>query len=191
MDEIKFKVRIFEHQSVGLGPPAAHQNLHPRGHLGQGEGLCEIIIPAGPQSSHPLVNIIKGADHQDGRIHAAGFERRGNGQPVQIGQHAIKGDGVIGAVLSQSQAFLSPRGAIDGEAVRGQLPRDLTCGGLVILDGQNTGQGVRGAYGEEAGQVRPVIRAQSGRRANARARPVGDCGSPEAPPRGRHAIQRG
>ncbi|MNP25055.1 hypothetical protein D3C76_1178480 [compost metagenome] len=123
----------------GHGVLPAQQDFDPGGHFIGGEGFGQVIVTAGTQAAHALVDVGEGADHQDRRGHAHGAQRGDDRQAVEFGQHAVEGDQVIVAADRTLQALSAIVDPIDVEPVAAQFGDNFPCGHGVVFDGQDAG----------------------------------------------------
>ena len=104
-DQVELEVGAGEAGLLGLGlGRAAQHRLEPGGELGEGEGLDHVVVGAGAQAAHPLVD---GADRgqQDGRgLDAGGAHRLQQREAVEVGKHAVEHQGVEAAVDARASA---------------------------------------------------------------------------------------
>ena len=94
---------------------AARQRLDAGEQLRESVGLGQIIVAAGAQSLHAVVDLAERREDQRRRLDALLAQARDQRQPVHLRQHAIDEQHVIVAVA---------RARIAGEAVRRML-RDM------------------------------------------------------------------
>ena len=79
---------------------APQQRLEPRQQLGEGEGLDQIIVAAGAQAFHAVVDRAERAEDQDGDADLGGAQRGDDGEPVHARQHAVDDQRVVAAASS-------------------------------------------------------------------------------------------
>jgi len=118
---------------------APQQYFHAGRHLIAGKGFGQVVIAPGPQAAHALIDIGKGADHQDRCAHANGAQGGDNRQAVQFGKHAVEGDQVVVATDCAHQTFPAIGDPIDLQAVAGQFRHDFFRRYGIVFNGQNTG----------------------------------------------------
>ncbi|MNH04589.1 hypothetical protein D3C79_638890 [compost metagenome] len=124
---------------AGLGRGYAvttQQYLDSRGHFVGGERLGQVVVSAGTQAAHPLIDVGEGADHQDRRSDLEVAQGGDDGQAVDLGQHAVQGDQVVAARNGFGQAFTAIVGPIHFQAVAGKFGDDFLAGDGVVFDGQ-------------------------------------------------------
>src|SRR3546814_2656162 len=61
----------------------SQQGFDPRQQLGEGEGLRQVIVTAGPQAADPVIDLAERAEDQDGRLNVRGAQRLDQRQTVQ------------------------------------------------------------------------------------------------------------
>ena len=115
----------------------AQQHFDARSHLVGREWLGQIVVAARAQAAHARIDVGQRADHQHRRIHAGAAQFGDQGQPVELGQHAVEGDRVVGPGQSALEAFAAIADAVDLIAVVRQLGDDFTRGQRVVFDREN------------------------------------------------------
>jgi len=109
---IEFEVADFVGRFLAAPPAAApRQNLDARKQFGERIRLREIVVTAGTQSLHAVVDLPERGENQHRRLDAVGPQRRDDRKAVELGQHAIDDHHVIGAVERASARPSSPSGA--------------------------------------------------------------------------------
>ena len=135
-DQVQLQVGDLQ---AGLGhrhAVAAQQHLDPGGHFVGGERLGQVVVTAGAQAAHPLIDVGEGADHQDRRGDLEVAQGRDDGQAIDLRQHAVQGDQVITAGNGLGQAFTTIVGPLHLKAMAGKFGDDFLAGDGVVFDGQ-------------------------------------------------------
>ena len=120
----------------GVAAPA--QRLDARQQLDEGERLDHIVVAAGAQAPHPVVDLAERADDQDGRGDAAGAQLTHDGDAVDVRKHAVDRDHGIVAGDAAAQSVVAAGGQIDLVAAAREQFHELTGGFRIVLDDQNT-----------------------------------------------------
>ena len=94
---------------LALAAAAARQRLDAGEQFGERIGLGEIIVAAGAQALHPVVDLAERGQDQHRRLVALGAQFADHRQTVALGQHAIDDQHVVVAVAGQRQALLAVR----------------------------------------------------------------------------------
>jgi hypothetical protein len=98
------------------GPPA-NQCPQPRQQLTKRERLDEVVIRAGIESAHPIVELMTSGQHQDRRPHPILAERSAYGEPVESREHHIEHDRVIFIDVGVGQRQITARHNINRVAL--------------------------------------------------------------------------
>ena len=85
---------------------APAERLEARQQFGEGERLDEVIVAAGAQSAHAIVDLAERADDQGRRDVAGVAQSAHDGDAVDVRQHAVDGDHRIGARRRQASPSL-------------------------------------------------------------------------------------
>jgi hypothetical protein len=93
---------------------ASEQGAQARQELGEGKGLDDVVVGAGVEPGHLVLDAVLGREHEDRRVDALGPEVAADGEPVLLGQHDVQDDEVVGIRLGQVLGFFSVVGAVDG-----------------------------------------------------------------------------
>ena len=147
---------------VSLRRPSASSA---RQQLDEGERLDEVVVAAGAQAAHAVVDLAERADDQEGRGDAVVAHLPHHGDAVDVGQHAVDGDHGIVARGAAAQGFAPRGGEIDLVAGGRELFDELACGFRIVLDDQDaavtSGHGFRlraAAKGQAAKPETPQLR---------------------------------
>ena len=112
---------------------ATLQGLQPGQQLAEGIGLAEVIVAAGPQSGHAVVDGRQCRQNQHRRAVVVGAQQLDDGQAVAAGQHAVGHDHVVLATECQMQAGLSLGCMIDDMAAFAQTPDQVLGGAFIVF----------------------------------------------------------
>ena len=137
----------------GAGARAPRQHLDPRQQLDEGEGLGEVIVAAGAQPLHAVVDLAQRRQQQHRHRAARGAQGAQHGQPVDLRQHAVEHQRVVGLGGGEEQAVLAVVRDVDHVPGLAQALGDETGHVGVVLDDQD-------AHGSC-----PSVRLDSGARA--------------------------
>ena len=88
---------------LGLGTDAAQDGVHPGHHLGEGERLGDVVVPADGQPGHLVLDGVAGGQEEDGDPDPVGPEPAGDLEPVEVGQHHVEHDEVGRVLLGRGQ----------------------------------------------------------------------------------------
>jgi hypothetical protein len=133
-----FKVRSPTLRTQGRSrPPSPGQRAHPGQQLGERERLDEIIVGAGIEAGHPVVDGVARRQEQDRRRHATPAQVAQQRQSIELGQQQVEKDDVV----ARGQRMVASRdaiaGDIDGVARFAQaLPQRAGNAALVLDDQQ-------------------------------------------------------
>src|ERR1700675_1417822 len=116
----------------GVAAPA--QRLDARQQLDEGEGLDHIVVAAGAQAPHPVVDLPERADDQDGRGDAASAQLTHDRDAVDARKHAVDHDHGIVAGDTTAQSVVAAGGQIDLVTAARERFDELTGGFRIILD---------------------------------------------------------
>src|SRR6476620_245639 len=119
------------------GVTAPAKRLDARHEFDERKRLDQIVIAAGPQAAHPIVDFSECADDQDGGADAVVAQLAHDGDAVDIRQHAVdRDDGIVpGGAAAQRVAAVG--GQIHLVTVACELLYKMNGGFRVILDDQN------------------------------------------------------
>ena len=121
---------------VGFGRPRgpAHERLHAGEQFGEGERLGQVIVAAGLEAVHSIVNRSACAQNQDRRRTPAPPELVDDRQSVALRQHQIDDGDVVGRIERQREPLFAVFGVIDGKARFLQPAADEVGDRLVVFD---------------------------------------------------------
>ena len=120
----------------GFAAPA--ERLDASQQFDKGKWLDEIVVAAGPQAAHAIVDLAKGADDQDRGGDAAVAQPAHDRYAIDVGEHAIDRDHGILARGAPVQRFAAVRRDIHPVPVACERIRQLTGGLRIIFHDQNT-----------------------------------------------------
>ena len=83
----------------------------------EAERLDQVVVGAGVQAPHPVVDAVPGRQQQHRRPAAAGPQLPGHLQPVEVGQHDVEHDRVVVDLGGQPQGLGAVPGHVDGVAL--------------------------------------------------------------------------
>ena len=89
---------------------AAHERPQPGHDLLEAERLGDVVVAAGRQPGHPVLDGVAGGEEQDRDVLAVGAQLRQHGEPVEVGQHDVEDDGVGPEVARDLDARPCPCG---------------------------------------------------------------------------------
>ena len=133
-EPIQFEIpdTIDELRTLGILPPG--QRFHACETFGEGIRLGEIIIAAGTQSQHTIIDLPESGENENRRRPLFGAKRHDHGQAIALGQHAIHDQHVIAAGERHFEAQLAICRQIGEMAGFAQRPRQITAGISIIFD---------------------------------------------------------
>src|SRR3954447_229565 len=136
-DQVDGEIADPQDRLLGNGVAAPAECLQPRQQFGEGERLDEIIVAAGAQAAHAVVDLAKCGNDQERRGDAVVAQLAHHADAVDVGQHAVDGDHGIVARGAVAEGFAPRGGEIDVVARNRQLLDELACGFRIVLDDQN------------------------------------------------------
>src|SRR5581483_9859779 len=102
---------------AGDGPEAGEE-------LGEGEGLGEVVVGAGVEAGHPIVDGIPGRQHHHGRPPALLAQAPAHLEPVGTGDHGVEHDGVVLVLASRPEGGIAVAGHVDRVPLTLEAPLD-------------------------------------------------------------------
>ena len=115
---------------------APHQRLHPREQLREREGLRQVVVAAGLQAPHAIVDGPSGAEDENGRRDAAAAELVDERQAVALGQHQVDDRDVVRLIARRRQPRIALRRVVDGKPRFAQAARDEFRDTRIVFDDQ-------------------------------------------------------
>src|ERR1051326_8311690 len=133
--QIELEVADPKHRLLHQGGAASRQRLDARHQLREGKWLDEIIVAAGAQAADPVIDLAERADDQDRRGDSFVAQILHDGEPVDVGKHAIdRHYDIIGGGYA-AQRLVTVAGDVDLITVRRQRMGKLTgCFSIVFDD---------------------------------------------------------
>src|SRR5258708_6948021 len=117
---------------------APAKRLDPRQQLNERERLDQVVVAAGAQAAHSVVDFSKCADDQDGRGDAVVAQLTHNRDAVEVRKHAVDRDHGILAGRAAAPGLAAADGQIHLATAGRARVHDLTGGFRVVLNDQNT-----------------------------------------------------
>ncbi len=120
-----------------LAPTAPGQGLESRQQLGERKGLDKIIITAGTESRHAILDTAPRREKKDRDFYlilAQGFDDR---KPVEARQHAVDHQRIERPTDRQRKPLRTILGAVDGPTAFAQALLEEACRLVVVFDHQN------------------------------------------------------
>ena len=131
-EQINFKVSGLQLGFRGLLGIAPPQAFNAGQEFGKGIGFRQIIIAAGAQAPHALVDIAQGAEDQGGRGNALGPQGADDRKAVKLGQHAVHNQNVMEALKCHGQAVFAI-GRVVGYMSTFRQSLDKPYGGVTVI----------------------------------------------------------
>jgi len=100
-----------------LGCPASHQRAEASQQLGERERLGQVVVGAGVQTRDAIGDRVPRGEHQDGAPSPRFAQLPAHLEAVQVGQHQIQDDGVVGVLGPEPHGVLATAGDIDRVAL--------------------------------------------------------------------------
>ena len=100
----------------------------------EGERLREVVVGAGVESAHAVVDAVERGKQQDGGVDAAAAEGLAHLHAVDLGQHHVEDDDVVRAFEGHLQALLAVVGEVGGVAFFLEHAADELRQAALILD---------------------------------------------------------
>ena len=118
-----------------VAAPAAQERVQPRGELGEGERLDEVVVGARLQPGDAVLHLVARGEDADGDIEAVGAHPAHDRHAVEVGHHHVEDDDGRRARRDRRERSPAARGRRDGEALEAQGALEgLPDGGLVVDD---------------------------------------------------------
>jgi len=119
---------------AGGGRLAARQDFDAGEEFGEGVGLGQVVVAAGAQSFHAIVDRAQRRQDEGWRAVVFGTQVRDHGQTIAAGQHAIDDQHVPAALTGHGEAGVAIAGDFGDMAAFAQRLGDELGGFGVILD---------------------------------------------------------
>ena len=136
-EQIQLQVREAETRLAGCIARAPEQRFKPRQELGEGEGLGQIVVAAGPEPLHPVVHLGERAQDQHRRAPALASQRLDQRKPVQPRQHAVDHECVEAVVEREREPVRPVMDELDHVAALGQALLQVAGGLDIVFDDQH------------------------------------------------------
>lgn len=114
---------------------AAGQHVQAREQFEKGERLGKVVVGAGVESVETVVQVVARRQHDDRRLVLAP-QRLEHRHAIQVRQHDVQHDGVVGLRAGQVQAVEAVGGGVHHVAVLGQAPFQVVDGLDLVFDQQ-------------------------------------------------------
>ena len=82
----------------------------------ESERLWQVIVGAGVEAAHPIIDAVEGGKQKDGGVHAVAAEAPADLKTAHGGQEDIEHDDVVGAVRRKREPFFAVVGDVNGVA---------------------------------------------------------------------------
>ena len=115
----------------------SHQRFQPRQQFGERKRLHQIIVAAGLQARHPVVDLAKRAQEQDRRVDTRLAQPPDHGQTVAARQHPIDDQRVIRPAAGHGMTVIPIRRMIDRVAALLQSLDQVARRLLVVFEQQD------------------------------------------------------
>jgi hypothetical protein len=96
-----------------LGGPAAHERAQARQQLGERERLGQVVVGAGVEPRDPVGHRVARREHENGAPSAGLAQPAADLEAVDVGQHQVENDRVVGVLGPQPERVLPPPGHVD------------------------------------------------------------------------------
>src|SRR5215831_8215612 len=136
-DQVDREIADAQDGFLGDGVAAPAKRLEPREEFDERERLDQIIVTAGAQAAHPVVDLSKRADDQERRGNAVVAQLTHHRDAIDVRKHAVDRDDRIVAGRAAAQRFVAVGGQIHLVTAGRELVHELTGGLRVILNDQN------------------------------------------------------
>ena len=124
-----------------VSPPALSARLssasQPRQQLGEGEGLGQVVVAAGPEPVDPVVHLGERAEDEHRRAPALAAQRLNQREAVEARQHAVDHERVEAVVQREREPVCPVVDELDHVAALAQALLQITGGFDVVFDDQH------------------------------------------------------
>ena len=100
---------------LGLVPRAPENGMHPGDHLGEGEGLGDVVVATDGQTGQFVLEGVLGREEQHRHPDTVGAQATGHLEPVEVGQHDVEDHQVRRVLLGLGQRLAARRRLVHGE----------------------------------------------------------------------------
>jgi hypothetical protein len=107
-----------------LDRAATRERPQPRGQLGEGEGLGQVVVGAGVQALHPVLHRVTGREHEHRSPDPVGAQAPADLEAVHARQHHVEDDDVVLGRAGHPQRVLALARKVGGQAVGAQAAPD-------------------------------------------------------------------
>ena len=116
---------------------APEQRLQPRQQLGEGEGLGQVVVAAGPEPVDPVVHLGERAEDEHRRASALAAQRLNQREAVEARQHAVDHKRVEAVVQREREPVRPVVDELDHVAALAQALLQIAGGLDVVFDDQH------------------------------------------------------
>lgn len=116
-----------------VAPGAADDGADAGEQLARGEGLGDVVVGAGLEAEDAVGLLVAGGQHEHGQV-GARAQLPAHREAVEVGEHEVEEDGVVGGSQRLLQAGEAVVFAVDGDAVAGEVLRGQLREAEVVLD---------------------------------------------------------
>ena len=106
-EQVDLEVREAEARLAGAAAGPPRQRFEPRQQLGEGEGLGQIVVAAGPEPFHAVVHLGERTQDEHRRAPALAPQRLDQREAVEARQHAVDHEG-IEAIVQREREPVGP-----------------------------------------------------------------------------------
>jgi len=121
-----------------IAPRTLHQRVEPGHELREGERLRQVVVAAGLQAFHAIVDGPFRAQDEDRRRHAALAKRVDQGQPVALGEHDVDNRDVVRLADGRLESGVAVCEAVDAKTCLAQAALDKSGDRVVVFDQKRT-----------------------------------------------------
>ena len=116
---------------------APRDRLQARQQLGEGERLGQVVVAAGLQALHAVVDAVPRAQEEHRGGDAGVAQRRDQAEAVEARQHDVDDGGVVRAGARQLESRHAVLGDVDGEALLSQAAGDEAGDAAIVFDDED------------------------------------------------------
>ncbi len=135
-DEVADEVRPGD-----VGAAATQQRVQPRGELGEREGLDEVVVGAGLQAPHPVVDLVAGGEDADGDVEAVRAQTPHDAHAVEVGHRHVEHDDSRRMAPDRGERLAAAVGRGHGEALEREGALEGLPDGRLVVDDEDPGLG--------------------------------------------------
>jgi hypothetical protein len=115
---------------------APRQSFNAREEFGKRIRLGKVVVAAGSQALHTIVNLAQGRKDQHRCLDAFGAQLTDDGEPVPLWKHSIDDQHVVLPIESESEGLLAVRSLIGYMADLTECASDIIRGVAVVFNNQ-------------------------------------------------------